>query len=257
MNMEDRFSELETRIADLEETVRKLATTAPPAFPRRRGKNSHAAPAPAAAGGEEAANEGRPAKRKHKEGPKFLTPDQIDAVRAAIAKSDVSEKQRARDTAIFEVGFGRGLRASEVGKLERSDVRNERGAWIIRVKRVKGSRGGEYRANDREVRALRAWLRERGDAPGALFPSRNRRAIGVSAIDDLIRGWAAAAGIPPELRHFHVLRHSCGVRLAELDVPIEEAQDHLGHVSITNTQIYYQISNRRRRERDARLKDRW
>lgn len=255
------------------------ATTPPPTPAAPPAKiNSHA---PVNSRGESAANAGqnpetpsataagagkrakRP--RKHRTGPKYLTPDQAAALFRAVAApapapaTAASERQRVRDMAIFELAYGRGLRAAEVGKLSIEDVREERGGvFVIKVRRVKGSRGGEYRANDREKKALRAWLRIRGKDAGALFPSRVRgRAIGVAALDDLIKSYGAAAGLPRELCHFHALRHTCGIRLAELDVPIEEAQDHLGHVSITNTQVYYQISNRRRRERDERLRDRW
>jgi integrase len=212
------------------------------------------APAPATPRGKRAK-----VARKHRTGPKYLTPDQLAALFKAIAAAPASsERQRLRDLAIFEISYGRGLRACEVGKHTIDDVREERGGlFVMKVKRAKGSRGGEYRLNDREKKALRAWLRVRGKDAGALFPSRIGRAIGVAALDDLIKSYGAAAGLPREVCHFHVLRHSCGMRLAELDVPIEEAQDHMGHVSITNTGIYYQISNRRRRERDERLRDRW
>ena len=198
-------------------------------------------------------------KKKTREGPKYLEAHQLASLFGAIRTApDLAESRRARDLAIFEIGFGRALRASEVGKLTLGDVKNDRGAWILRVHRTKGSRGGEYRISDREAKALRGWLRFRGKDPGALFPSRVKRPISVAALDDLIKFYGGLAGLPRELCHFHVLRHSCAMRLAnELETPVEEVQDHLGHASINNTMIYFQLSNARRRKKDERLKDKW
>jgi integrase len=200
-----------------------------------------------------------PRKKKSREGPKYLDADQLVSLFGAIrSMPGVDDSRRARDLAIFELGFGRGLRACEVGKLRLDSVINDRGSWRLRVSRAKGSRGGEYLLSDRESKALRGWLRVRGKDPGPLFPSRVRRPISTAALDDLIKAYGGAAELPRELCHFHVLRHSCAMRLVnELDTPIEEVQDHLGHASIKNTQIYFQLSNARRRRKDERLRSKW
>jgi integrase len=198
-------------------------------------------------------------KKKTRDVVKYLDADQLVALFNGIRSAPgVTDSRRARDLAIFELGFGRGLRACEVGMLRIEHVGNDRGSWRLRVIRAKGSRGGEYLLSDRESKALRAWLRYRGKDPGPLFPSRVGRPISTAALDDLIKAYGAVGQLPRELCHFHVLRHSCAMRLVnELDTPIEEVQDHLGHASIKNTQIYFQLSNARRRRKDERIKKQW
>src|SRR4051812_636408 len=62
----------------------------------------------------------------------------------------------------------------------------------------------------REVgRALRAWLKIHGSFPGPIFLSRQKRPIDRTTLHVLMKKYGAAAGILEELRHFHVLKHSC------------------------------------------------
>ena len=110
---------------------------------------------------------------RKKETIKYLSEEQIAEFFRAI--------ESTRDTAIFRVIYHRGLRTSELGELQLGDWRRDRNPNRLRFGRKKGSNGGEYMLISREVRALRAWLRERGDAPARCFlraraaASRNRR----------------------------------------------------------------------------------
>ncbi len=158
-----------------------------------------------------------------------------------------------RDLAMFRVAYHRGLRAREIGLLQLADFdpRSDR----LTVRRLKGSRGGQYHLTKNEVKAIRAWLRIRGGAPGPLFPSRVGKPISQQMLDVLMKRYGEAAGIPPEKRHVHVLKHSAATHLLNRGEPIEDVQDHLGHVNIQNTMIYARITNKRRIERDRRLRD--
>ena len=51
------------------------------------------------------------------------------------------------------------------------------------------------------------------------------------------------AGIPRELAHPHVLRHTRAIELIRASMPITAVRDLLGHSSITTTAIYLQLSN--------------
>jgi site-specific recombinase XerD len=57
------------------------------------------------------------------------------------------------------------------------------------------------------------------------------------------------AGLPLPV-HFHMLRHSCGYKLANDGIDTRAIQDWLGHVSITHTTRYTQLSQ-------TRFKDFW
>src|SRR5262245_40165602 len=159
-----------------------------------------------------------------------LTPEELDRLQALLAKPKrkprktdtlkyLSEEQvekyfsvikDARDIAMFRVIYHRGLRASEVGKIQLSDW--NRNLDRLRFIRLKGSSGGEYHLTAREVKALRAWLRIRGMEPGPLFTSRQSRGAGISRkrLHELMQKYGRLAGLPPELCHLHTLKHSCG-----------------------------------------------
>jgi len=151
-----------------------------------------------------------------------------------------------RDEAAFRVAYCKGLRASEVGRLQMSDYDDRSGR--LRVTRGKGSFGGEFPMHDLERRALKKWLRLRGPAPGPIFSSRNHRPISRRRLDQLMKLYCRLAGIPGELAHFHVLKHSRGMHLLEETDALHVVQDALGHVNIANTVKYARATNRRRIE---------
>jgi site-specific recombinase XerD len=161
----------------------------------------------------------------------------------------------ARDLAIFEIAYHRGLRASEVGMLKLAHLRPD--LKRISIERLKGSHGGEYLLTDREQNALRAWLRVRGKDPGTLFPSRHRRPISRRRLDELMKSYGATAELPPDKRHFHCLKHSCATALLEAEVAIEVVQDHLGHANIQSTMQYAKVTNARRARLGQEMQRKW
>lgn len=178
----------------------------------------------------------------------FLTAEELEALFRAV-QAGGSE----RDLAIFEVAYHRGLRASEVGLLKVGHLRlAQRRIYVSRLKRGKA---GEYPLTEREVKALRAWMRKRGQVAGPLFLSRNRKPISRRRLDELMKRYGTAAGLPLAKQHFHCLRHSCATQLVERDVDLLLIGDHLGHVDVRNTQIYAKVSGRKRQELAERLQD--
>jgi len=186
-----------------------------------------------------------PTPRHKKQAPQYLQEAEITALFRVISSP--------RDKAIFRVAYHAGLRASEVGLLDMRDYdpRTER----LNVTRLKGSNSGYHHLVREEARALRAWLKVRGDTPGPIFLSRLNRPIGRKMLHKLIRGYGAAAGIPPKLRHFHVLKHSCCTHLLAKGQNVEMVQDWVGHADIRNTMRYAKVVNRRRDEMARQLQD--
>jgi integrase len=177
---------------------------------------------------------------------KYLTDDQIGKLFSVI--------KSPRDTAMFRLAYHRGLRAREIGMIQLADVRmrDER----IRFERLKGSLGGEYHLCSSELRALRAWLRIRGNEPGPLFPSRLGRPISQQMLDVLMKLYCKEAGLPRELAHMHTLKHSCATTLLSVKgLTLDETRDFLGHRSIKSTEVYAQFTNQARMARDKRLRD--
>jgi integrase len=187
-------------------------------------------------------------KTKKNERISYLTDEELRRLFAAIGGN-------VRDQAIFELALGRGLRASEVPliTMDRLRMRDRR----LYVERLKNGISNEYLLFEREMKALRAWLRVRGDDPGPLFPSTHRRPISYQRLDQMIHHYARIAQLPPEKSHFHCLRHTCATRLLEHGARIEQVKDHLGHRDIRNTMIYAQVTDRSRKELAKRLEREW
>ncbi len=74
-----------------------------------------------------------------------------------------------RDKAIFLVAYRHGLRASEVGLLQRADVDAKQGR--ISIHRLKGSISGMYPMQPDVLKAIRSYLRTRADESPYLFLS--------------------------------------------------------------------------------------
>ena len=159
-----------------------------------------------------------------------------------------------RDTALFEVAYHRGLRASEVGLLQFGDLRLS--AKRLNVRRLKNGHPGEYPLTEREVKALRKWIAVRGTHAGPLFPSRHGGRICRSRLDQLMKGYGARSGIPESKRHFHCLRHTAGTMLSE-HTDVADVKDHLGHRDIRSTMKYVVVRSKRRNDLGARMAKEW
>lgn len=156
-----------------------------------------------------------------------------------------------RDKAIFTVAYWRGLRACEVGKLPYSAF--DQRAGRLHVKRVKRSLEGSFPLSPAELKALRGWLKVRGEAAGPLFTSRQgKRGITRAMLHVLMRRYGAAAGLPAGLRHFHALKHSIGTHLlGKLD--IMQVRHWLGHRDIKSTMVYSQLRSQEMDKAAARV----
>jgi|SRR5581483_4470658 len=181
--------------------------------------------------------------RKPQQLPAYLSEEEIARLLRVI--SDV------RDHAIFAVAYYRGLRASELGMINVADY--DAVSSRLTIRRLKGSRGGEYHLTHAERSALNTWLQKRGIQPGPLFLSRSGRGISRSRLHRLMRNYCVLAGIDLAKAHMHALKHSCATHLSAVEGDIVAIQDHLGHANIQNTMKYVQISSRRRRDFADRL----
>jgi type 1 fimbriae regulatory protein FimB len=150
-----------------------------------------------------------------------------------------------RDRALFLLMYDRGLRASEMRMIRRSDVGFDR----ISVERLKGSTGGLYGMSVEVREAIAAWMLNPGCGQAAasrLFPISRIR------IYQLFQKYGEEAGLPAEKRHPHILKHSRATHLLDLGLDIVDVQDWLGHKAIQNTMIYAQVTSKRRREAERR-----
>ena len=165
---------------------------------------------------------------------KFLTQDELKRLLTAIKKHGSK-----RDFAIFLVAYRHGLRAAEVGELQKSDL--DWSKLRLMLHRNKGSYSGEHPMQPDEVKALRSYLRSRTDDSPILFASLRRVPVGRVQLHRLMKKYGALADLPADKQHFHVLKHSIATHLLDASDDIRFVQDWLGHSNIQNTVIYAQL----------------
>jgi integrase len=167
-----------------------------------------------------------------------LEPSEVLSVlRAAKSKG-------VREWAMIVLAYKHGMRASEVCNLRLDDIDMKNGSIV--VERLKGSlrttqavteHRGEPLLN--ELKALREWLRERGDdGSDFLFTSQKGGRLDRSQFFRLFRAIAGEAGVPAEKQHPHALKHSIASHLVSANVNLALVKQQLGHKSINSTMRY-------------------
>ncbi len=171
----------------------------------------------------------------------FLTQEEVQRLFSAI--------KTKRDRAIFAVAYRHGLRASEVGMLQLTDLDLKAGR--ITINRVKGSMSGTYPLKPDTVKLLRSYIKSRKDASPYLFISNRGLPIDRRTLLLMMKKYGTAAGIPKEKQQFHALKHSIGTHILDAGEDVYFAKDWLGHKNIQNTTIYSKFSTG---TRDARAR---
>jgi site-specific recombinase XerD len=173
----------------------------------------------------------------------FLTQDEMRRLLGVIPSK--------RDYALVLLAYRHGLRASEVGMLHVADLDLKQ--YRLRIHRLKNSLAGIHPLQPDEVKALKAYMKERASSAPSLFLSRNDTPISRRRLDELIKRYGERADIPESKRHFHALKHSIATHLLDAGADLRFVQDWIGHASIGNTVIYAQLTSRRRDEEARRV----
>lgn len=131
---------------------------------------------------------------------KYLTVEELERLFDAPHQAMLNSYERvdiiARDTAILRVAYHRGLRASEIGILRFEDYRppaNSDAPGRLYVRRLKGSRSGEYLLTIKETQALESWIRYRGSKTSADYPCTKTREEATEDVKESIE-WARGKG---------------------------------------------------------------
>jgi len=176
--------------------------------------------------------------------PKVLSHQDIDRLFAAIAERQARippDPNDLRLSALIELLYGSGLRATELVSLPRNAIQPDR-PYII----LKGKGGRERLApvSDRARAAVAAWrVHVASDRPW-LFPS-GKTHLSRIRLYQLIKTLAADAGIPPDRVSPHVLRHAFATHLLEGGADLRALQAMLGHADIATTEIYTHVDSKR------------
>ncbi|MDB4676734.1 site-specific tyrosine recombinase XerD [bacterium] len=178
--------------------------------------------------------------------PNVLSITQVEAFLNAPRKTDSFWQ---RDSAILEVLYATGCRATEVCSLRQKDL-----SLKERHLRCDG-KGGKQRMvpiGKRAIRAIELYCNElRGELASrrhpeseTLFLSRTGLSIDRIQLWRLVKRYARRAGIKSIISP-HSLRHSFATHLLAGGADLRLVQEMLGHASIQTTQIYTHVEKSR------------
>jgi len=172
--------------------------------------------------------------------PRALDPAQARAVTDGIAELSEVATLQARDTALFTLLYGCGLRIGEALTLNVRDVPNGRRATL----RVMG-KGGKERivpVLPAVSEALAAWLALHPDRQpdGPLFIGARGRRLDPAVAQRTLRNYRRLHGLPEHATP-HALRHSFATHLLTDGADLRSIQELLGHASLSTTQRYTAI----------------
>jgi len=143
---------------------------------------------------------------------KALTPEEFKLLIKGIPNKDKIAKVS------FLLGYGAGLRISEVVKLKKEDLK---GNYIS----IWGGKGGK----DRTVPKPKGWKQWMDD----IIPIKKD----VRTLQRKFKKYSKLAKLPQHYV-FHSLRHGFGTRMVESGVPLNQVQLLMGHSSLTVTNVY-------------------
>lgn len=186
---------------------------------------------------------------------KYFTQQEAKNLFDAISSSD--NIHMVRDFAIFRIAYRCGLRVSEIAMIKLGDYNISKGE--LYCKRLKGSCNNTIRLDEKTRYALDRYIKEQNITSNSevLFKSQKGNPISRQVLDYLMKKYCREANISDTGKyHFHALKHTTAVHLAESDMDIKELQWWLGHKAVTNTEIYFQFTTKQQERMYEKLSQR-
>lgn len=169
--------------------------------------------------------------------PKYLTLDQCTKLLQAVQGPNAR-----RDYAILMIFLNCGIRRAELVGLNVTDIYDDR----IRVV-GKGNKERIVYMGSACKKAISDYLVERNQIVlsdnRALFGSRDKNRISVSAVHRLVKKHMLAAGLDATQFSAHKLRHTAATLMLSGGVDVKTVQEVLGHENLNTTQIYTHIES--------------
>ncbi|WP_022671325.1 tyrosine-type recombinase/integrase [Hippea alviniae] len=157
------------------------------------------------------------------------------------ARTDTKRKQYGRWWLIFLVLRFTGARISEVLNIKYEDIdfRNA-GTRLITLKRHNPRKKNSFRIVPVPVNVtseIATYIAQYPQIKDTLFQ------LDRTFFYRVFKSRCEEAGIPKELAHPHILRHTRAIELLRAGVPVTIVQNLLGHSALTTTAVYLKISN--------------
>ncbi len=178
---------------------------------------------------------------------KFLNLEQIKRL---LEAPDTRSLQGKRDRAILETLFSTGMRVSELTSLNinQLNLKLDEQELIITGK---GDKTRTVYISQRAIRWLKEYLNSRNDNSPALFvnlrPAKDiddDQRLTARSVERIIKHYVKLTGLPLYTSP-HTLRHSYATDLLSQGADLRAIQEFLGHASITTTQVYTHVTNKR------------
>jgi integrase len=166
----------------------------------------------------------------HRKPPRdWLYEREVEALITAAGRN----RHAVRDKALILVCYRHGFRVGELVALEWAHIDFQTGRLVVR--RSKNGLDSTHPLTGRELRMLRALQRKA--RTGYVFESERGTPMSVRAAQWTVEEAGRDAGLPFPV-HIHMLRHSCGYKLANDGQPTRHIQLYLGHKSLNHTARY-------------------
>jgi integrase/recombinase XerD len=165
-----------------------------------------------------------------------------------LVQPDVDDPLGVRDRAILEVLYSTGIRRCELIRLRLYDLDPDRGVLVVR--QGKGRRDRVIPIGDRAVAWTERYIAEVRPTlvmppdDGVLFLTHLGQPFSANRMTQLVRKHVDAAELG-KTGSCHLFRHTMATLMLEGGADIRFIQQMLGHVDISTTQIYTQVSIRK------------
>lgn len=146
---------------------------------------------------------------------------------------------KERDLALLEFLYSTGVRAGELVKLNKDDIKFDNGECIVFGK---GGKEREVYLNATSCLHLKKYLSKRTDDNEALFVSDKapHKRLSVAGIEDILRRLGRKAGVNKV--HPHRYRRTAATNALNRGMPLQEVSKLLGHAKTETTMIYCSIN---------------
>lgn len=180
----------------------------------------------------------------------FLTDEEIERLFDTPDKGSITG---IRDLAIMKMIYSTGLRISELTKLNIEDVNLKRREFAVRWK---GRKVRVVYLTTDAANTIKTYIDQRKDHFSPLFIRHNIKKENVEILEDekvrlsrffittMIKKYAKTAFILKDISA-HTLRHSFATTLLGNGADLRSIQEMLGHSSITTTQVYTHVTNKK------------
>ncbi|MBX2813624.1 MAG: tyrosine recombinase XerC [Myxococcales bacterium] len=178
--------------------------------------------------------------------PRTLSVDEVFALVEPVDKGRSLSVRELRDTAIFELLYGGGMRVAELVALDTTDIDLE-GRWVQVM--GKGQKERMVPFGTKAKTALQRWMGVRNEwriprSEQALFLGVRGGRLSDRMVRHVLRDRALAVGLTTRVTP-HRLRHSFATHLLDEGADLRAIQAMLGHSSLGTTQRYTSVSMER------------